>query len=117
MTVHYAGTFIPATNRTLDFKSRLNYALSLGARKYFDIQSRFIPHIMAAFGFESQDKTKVAAATYTALGITGPDTPLGTYKLQGRKTYRMANFEAGVDSGLLHEILEFSKPPKEVIIP
>jgi len=57
MKVTYAATFNPATNRNLDFKGRLNYALSLGARKDFDIQSRFIPHIMAAFGFDCQDKS------------------------------------------------------------
>lgn len=104
MKVHYATTFAAATNRTLDFKSRLNYALSLGARKYFDIQSRFIPHIMAAFGFECQDETKIAATTYQALQIAGPNTPLGSYKLQGRKTYRMANFEAGVDYRLSEHV-------------
>tara|TARA_R110002095_G_scaffold11019_1_gene15820 strand:- start:1055 stop:3121 length:2067 start_codon:yes stop_codon:yes gene_type:complete len=98
MKVGYAtDPLVSANNRNLDFKNRLNYALSLGARKYFDIQSRFIPHIMAAFGFESQDKTKAELSTFQELSIAGPNTPLGHYTLQSRKTYKMANLEAGVD--------------------
>lgn len=89
--------------RTFEFEDRSTYALSFGLRKYFDMDSRWLPYIGIAAGFESQGATKLTASSFTH-DVANSTKIIGDFEAQSRKNYATANLEFGLDYRLSENI-------------